>query len=198
MNQSVLNRARLDKFTLVLDLPKALKKAEDPILQTLPNADTIQFTCFGSPTPNIEIPSFDMGFGGQNLKVSSHSRPAYRPLKLSFKVGNDYKNWWILWRWMDLFNNSIRSTSEISANPLNSPSPSQTPIHPVTDYVSTFTTFATEEYNRNVMGFVYYGARVTSLSEISYSHQDPGEITCHASFDFNQFKATMLTDINRC
>jgi len=194
MHQSVLNRARLDKFTLVLDLPIALKRTADPILETLPNANTIQFTCFGSPTPSIEVPSIDTPFGGQTLKVSSHSRPAYRPLRLSFKVDNGYKNWWILWRWMDLFNQSLKSTSEITSVVLNG----SKPVHPVTDYLTTFTTFAAEEYNRNIMSFVYYGARIVSLSEISYSHQDANEITCQAMFDFNQFNAKLLSDIDHC
>lgn len=195
MNQSVLNRARTDKFRLVLDLPATVKSSLDDVLDTYPTADTIQFTCFGSPTPNISVPSVDMAFGGQTLKTSSFSRPSYPPLTLNFLVDSGYQNWWILWKWMDLFNQHLQSTSEIVTkreefDPIL--------VNPFSDYLATFTIFTTDELHRNIMSFAYKGARITNLSEIRYNHQDATEIICSATFDYNQFTAELITDVNRC
>ena len=44
MNQAVLNRARNDKFLLVLDLPKYFKGKYDNLLKSDFHPDTVQYT----------------------------------------------------------------------------------------------------------------------------------------------------------
>ena len=102
MQQPVLNRSRSDKFAFVLDLPKALKDQVNSVLD-ITNADPVQFTTFGSPVPAVSVPDINLAYAGQSYHTSSNSRPAYPPLNIKFLVDNGYQNYWILWKWLNLF-----------------------------------------------------------------------------------------------
>lgn len=192
MNQSILNRSRLDKFTLILDIPVALKRRIDSVSKQNYKPDKIEFTVFGSPVPKIEIKHIALPFSGQHMNVSSHSRTNYEPLNLKFFIDNEYQNYWTLWNWLNLFNENLNSTSEVL-----------TPVHPiydphfltlneVSDYVADFSLFALDEYNTKTVEFKYSGCFITSLSEIGFSHQDENLIGCSATFAYNQLMVKLL------
>lgn len=198
MNQSVLNRARIDKFNLILDLPVILKRSTDPIIKNKFKADTIQFTVFGSPVPKIQIPEIKIPFGGQNAYVSSHNRPAYPPLTLSYLIDNGYQNYWILWKWLNLFNSQELSTSEVSNPPegyniWHQLSDSSTPL---SDYQASFNLYALDEFNNPVICFKYSNAIITGLSELNYQHQDAKEITGTVTFAYDQMLVELLNSVN--
>lgn len=201
MNQSILNRARLDKFDLILDLPEALKRENDSILKDKNHADSLQFTVFGSPVPSIKIPPISLSYGGQTFHVSSHTRPAYPTLDLKFLVDSNYANYWLLWKWLNLFNNSLDGTTDMTQmsqlNPINSPQPSwQVTNNTLTKYMSNFTLYSLDEYNNKVTAFNYKGAFITSLGELNYSHQDEAIINGSVSFVYNQFDMELLTNLD--
>lgn len=198
MNQAVLNRARNDKFQLVLDLPKIMKPMTDLVLQSGYEADRIQFTCFGSPVPSINIPHIDVPFGGQVYKTSSNSRPSYPPLTISFMVDNGWKNYWILWKWLDQFNQATDGSTAYNFGDRAEPVaiiPDRVHI-PMKDMVSKFSTFVLDEYNNRIISFDYSHVFPTSLSEINFSHQDPSEITCKVSFAYYQIRSTLLKNVD--
>lgn len=195
MNQAILNRSRSDKFSFVLDLPMALKKQQDSILQTAYNANQIQFTTFGSPVPDIKIPEIKVPFGGQVYNASSLSRPPYTPLSLKFLIDNGYQNYWILWKWLNLFNNIEDSSTELTS-PLNENIKKIYLNNPMSDYTSTFSLFGLDEFNNRVIEFKYTQAFITGLSPIDYSFQTSSEITCNATFVFNKLDINLLKDIN--
>lgn len=194
MNQAVLNTSRNDKFLFVLDLPKALKNIADPVLETSYNADNIQFKTFGSPVPSIAVPSIKVSYGGQNYQASGISRPAYDPLKVNFLLDNGYQNYWILWNWLNLFNDSNTSSTDLTSVIGNFGGKYIT--NPMSDFTSNFTIYGLDEYNNKIISFYYESAFITNLSEISFSHQDPKEITCSASFAFNRLHVNLLKDVN--
>ena len=140
MLQATLNRSRNDKFLLVLDLPIALKNSQDNIIQSKYSADPIQFTVYGSPVPKISVPEINLPFGGQSLKVSSMSRPSYPSLDIKFLVGNGYQNYWILWKWLNLFNDSKDSSSNLNT-PTNLLNEKIRMINPFSQYISNFSLF---------------------------------------------------------
>ena len=198
MNQSTLNRSRLDKFNLILDLPVALKKTTDNLLKDKFDADTIQFTVFGSPVPAISIPEIKVPYGGQNAYVSSHVRPAMPALSLRYLVDNGYQNYWILWKWLNLFNNQDSSTSDVSNPPegfgtWHNISQSSTPL---SDYQSTFVLYTLDEYNNKVVQFKYKNAIITSLSELNFSHQENGEISGTVTFVYDQLIVELKNSVN--
>jgi len=197
MNQTILNRSRSDKFTLIMDLPLIMKGNFDEKLQTPYSPDSVQFTVFGSPVPKIEIPSVKLPFGGQHMHVSSGSRSDYGPLTLKFLLDNSYQSYWILWKWLNHFNDYQNSSSEMVKSQSPIWEPDILSVNPFSSYVTDFELFALDEYNNKIINFKYSGCFITSLSEISFSHQDEGQITCSASFAYNQLHVNLLSNINK-
>jgi len=198
MNQSILNRSRNDKFIMILDLPLAMKKKYDKTLKENFRVDTIQLSIFGSPVPSITVPEIALPFGGQVHKISSNSRPAYNPLSVKFLIDNGYKNYWILWNWINLFNDSKRSTSPIATAIAETTKFEIKPtiINPVNEYTSRFSIFSMDEFNNKIVSFTYTNAFPTSLSEINFSNQDPSEINCTVTFSFNQLSVDLVKNVN--
>jgi len=195
MNQTILNRSRNDKFLFVMDLPKNLKKTSDLVMQDSYSANKIQFTTFGSPVPNIKIPEKAISFGGQVYNTSSFSRPAYEALSLKFLIDNGYQNYWILWKWLNLFNDNQNSTSDVAAAAVVT----QKELilkNPMSDYMATFSVFGLDEFNNKVIEFKYENAFITSLSPIDFSFQSGSEIICTATFIFSRLSVDLLSDVN--
>jgi hypothetical protein len=92
-----------------------------------------------------------------------------------------------------LFNDAKTSSSDIASFPVNN----KILQNPITKYVSTFSIFSLDEYNNKIIDFSYKNAFPTSLSEINFSNQDPSEITCTATFSFNQLEVSLLGDVNK-
>jgi hypothetical protein len=199
MNQTVLNRSRNDKFIMVLDLPLAMKSINDSILGTNFSINPLQFSIYGSPVPQITVPDINLPFGGQVHKISSNSRPAYNPLTIKFLVDNGYKNYWILWNWLNLFNDSKSSTSNIT-EAYNTPIyDNKLPVlkNAVNKYTSQFSIFSLDEFNNKIVSFTYTNAFPTALGEINFSNQDPSEINCTVTFAFNQLNVDLLKNVDQ-
>lgn len=195
MNQSILNRSRNDKFKLVMDLPIALKRKQDLVIQSNYNADQVQFTTFGSPVPSIKVNEIKVPFGGQVYNASSISRPSYDSLTLKFLIDNGYQNYWILWKWLNLFNNSEDSSTTLT-EPVIMEIDDMRLTNPMSDFTTTFSLFGLDEFNNKIIEFKYTQAFITSLSPIEYSFQTANEIICTATFVFNQLNISLLKDIN--
>ena len=199
MNQTVLNRSRNDKFIMVLDLPFAMKSITDTVLGTNFSVNPLQFSMYGSPVPQITVPDINLPFGGQVHKISSNSRPAYNPLTIKFLVDNGYKNYWILWNWLNLFNDSKTSSSNI-AETYNTPIyDNKLPVlkNAVNKYTSQFSIFSLDEFNNKIVSFTYTNAFPTSLGEINFSNQDASEINCTVTFAFNQLNVDLLKNVDQ-
>ena len=199
MLQPPLNRSRNDKFILVLDIPKALKNTFTQGFGDYFNADPLQISIFGSPVPSISVPSIKVPYGGQSYQTSSFSRPEYGQLNVKFLVDNNYKNYWILWSWLNLLNDAKKSTSEAHSaiTELNSFNKESVLKNPMTDYSTRFWIYGIDEYNKRIISFEYTNAFPTNLSELNYSNQDPTEINCNVSFVFNQLHVDLLNDLNK-
>jgi len=198
MNQAILNRARNDKFQLILDIPKYMKNIVDPVLQEIYNADKLQFSCYGSPVPAINIPSIDVGFGGQVYKTPSNSRPSYPPLVVTFMVDNGWKNYYTLCKWLNMFNDQQNSESSYNFKKTDEVLDRVAVRNtiPLSDLVSRFRTYALDEYNKRIMSFEYTHVFPISLSEITFSHQDPSEIQCKVSFAYFQFYPEIVKNVD--
>lgn len=194
MIQSPLNRSRSDKFILVLDIPIALKNITDLALEETFKADTVQFSIFGSPVPPVTVPATDMAFGGQVYKTSTFSRPAYEPLNLKFLIDNGYKNYWLLWNWLNLLNDYKKSTTD--AHAANSTIGGRI-INPMTDFTSSFVIYGLDEYNNKIISFKYTHAFPTQIGEISYSNQDSSEIISNVGFVFNRLEIDLEKNVDK-
>ena len=198
MNQVTLNRSRNDKFIIIIDLPKKLKETYDDVLQIDNRPNSLQFSIYGSPVPDIKIPALDIPYGGQVYKTSSTSRPAYNDLNIKFLVDNGYQNYWMLWKWLNLFNDYKKGNTELTEN-INVPLlKDEVPIlrSPMNDFTSKFSIYGIDEYNNKIISFSYNYAFPVSLSEINFSNQEANEITCNVSFAFNQLEIELLKNVN--
>lgn len=189
--QSPLNRASKDKFILLMELPYVLRK--NSLNDDLLTIKNLQMSIHGSVVPAISVPSIEVPFAGQTTNVSSHARPNYAPLNVSFIVDNDFKNYYVLWKWLNLLNTADASiydgTNLEKRTQLDVNSTGQE--H---EYQATFSLYSLDEYNQPIIEFKYHNAFITTLGSINYSYRDGALIESTAEFQFGQL--TMNRVIN--
>ena len=201
INQSQFNKSRLDKFLLVLNLPPALKGINDQYIgsrdNTKVNDNSLQFSVYGSVVPTIEVQSETLGYAGQSYKVSKHTRPPYENITLNFTIDNEFNNYWVIYKWLDILNDEKESqfndkgivtvpnvsTKERNMNKtLTSPDLYQTDI----------TLFALDEFDKNKVKFIYTDAFPVSLGGINFNYRQPGEIETTFEFAFSQLLVELV------
>lgn len=192
VQQSILNKNRKDKFLLVLNLPDILKKQNkiDPNDRSTNylNQDSLQYSVYGTIVPKSSVPSVDVPYGAQVPQVTSYVRPAWDPITVNFTVDNGYNNWWVLWYWLNIINNSTQSGYNANNLP---PGPSIITDR-TTTYQTNITVFGLDEYNNKKIQFDYLHAFITDLGEIGYNYREPDQIESSFTFKFGQLDAKLL------
>jgi hypothetical protein len=188
--QSVLNRTGKDKFLLVLNLPPILRKrlTNDELL----NIDPLQISIFGTVVPSIQVPANEVRFGGQSYNVSSYSRPNYPPLPVNFIIDTKFRNYWVLWKWLQVLNDpnegyytGTKSKLETWKDRLDS--------GVVTEYQTNFSILGLNEYNQQSVEFLFKNAFITNLGGINYDYNDTELIKSSAEFQFSQLDVKLST-----
>lgn len=187
INQSILNKSRSDKFHMILNLPDALlshksfTRSNDKV-----DFDSLQFSIYGAPTPDIIVPAIGISYQGQELKISSHSRSPYDNIFVDFDVDNLYRNWWVIYSWLNLLNDERKShfdSKDIAPNEA---------WEALKDYRANFTIFGLDGYDNRVIRFDYIGAFPVSLTSPKYGDRDPTEITSGFEFSFTFFEVSLV------
>lgn len=198
MDQSTLNKSRNDKFLLLFGLPKGMADKTDDVLKKDYNDNKIELSIFSLSLPDVSIPPISLGYGGQTYKTSSFSRPDYSSLDIKYFIDNGYHNYYILWKWLNLFNDSKYSVSEIT-NTSTLPHDNTLELdNPFYDYVTDLNLIVMDEYNNKLMKITYQDAFITGLGGVNYSHQDGAEIVGSVSFSYNQLHINMENNVNDC
>jgi hypothetical protein len=113
LKQSVFNKGRKDKFLLVFTLPDILKTLNTDLLeeraQELVKQDAMQYSIWGSPVPEVSVPSKSLRIDGQTYKVTSQSRDPYSSVIVNFTIDNRFSNYWLIWKWLDVLNDAKNS-----------------------------------------------------------------------------------------
>ena len=109
--QALLNKSRSDKFILTIRLPESLKKSEtkSELSNTKVNLDALQFSLFNCTIPAEVIPQVDVRYAGGNVHVSSHNKPSYEPMTINFTIDNEFKNYWVIHKWLQIMRNEESS-----------------------------------------------------------------------------------------
>lgn len=183
--QSPFNKQRRDKFILVLTIPDILKDkvAEVTRRNNSVNFNTLQFSIWGAVAPPIEVPPVLVPYSGQTLQVTSYARPAYPNLKVSFTVDNQFNNYWVLYKWLDIFNNTLTGIFD----PNNPNLTSNTP-----EYMTNISIYGLDEYNKRTVRFDYLKSFPIGLEGVNYNDRDPGEMECGFQFAYHQLKMTLI------
>jgi hypothetical protein len=198
--QSVLNKQRLDKFRLVLTLPNVLRDLNSSdwkvTADELINRDSLQFSLHGATIPEVSIPSKILPTQGQSVKVTSQSREPYVPVTCKFVIDNRFRNYWVLWKWLEMINDPRHSGMDDSLA-LENPSRDigQLKHHNTTDfwgYQTKISIFPLDEYNKDMCEFIFYNAFITKLSGVIFSYQDATQAECDFTFDFGQMDLRII------
>ncbi len=201
--QSFLNKSRRDKFLLVVTLPKAFLRTYTDL-----SVRELQISVYGTPVPSVEIPAIDVDFFGQQLKVTSQSRASYGPVNVNFTIDNEFKNYWILWKWLDLINDSresgmadyfskyshVDSTDSLTRQVTDTVINKNLNQSVYFDYMTDMNIFGLDEYNNKRIKFTYKNAFITGLSEISYNYRDGAELESTATFAFSQLHSELVKE----
>jgi hypothetical protein len=187
--QSVLNRSGKDKFILVLNLPRVLRKMSTA--DELINLDPLQVSIYGTVVPTVQIPANEVRYGGQSYNVSSYSRPNYPPLVVNFIVDNKFRNYWILWRWLSILNDPRISQYTGTPSKLETYK-DRIESGDLTEYQANFSVIGLNEYNQKTIEFIYYNSFITQLGGITYDYNDNELIKTTAEFQFSQFDVKLL------
>tara|TARA_R100000700_G_C3173061_1_gene147562 strand:+ start:313 stop:897 length:585 start_codon:yes stop_codon:yes gene_type:complete len=187
LKQAVLNKSRADKFLLIFDLPPILKQIDKPWIAEDDNksliSDSVQFSIFGTAVPEITVPAVENRYAGSTLYVSSHSKNSYPPVTVSFNIDNQYRNYWVIYQWLNLLHSQYEgrfNERELPADP------------DFNEYQTDLTIFGKDEFNNNKIKFTYKKAFPTTLEAITYNYQTPGEIQSGFTFVYSQLHTEVI------
>tara|TARA_R100001230_G_C5622821_1_gene131953 strand:- start:66 stop:653 length:588 start_codon:yes stop_codon:yes gene_type:complete len=188
MQQSVLNKSRADKFLLVFDIPPILKEFNTKFKQdnTSIISDSVQFSIFGTAVPEITVPAVENRYAGNTLYVSSHSKNSYPPVSVKFNVDNEYKNYWVIYQWLNLLHDQY--DGRYNAREINSNNPDEN----FKDYQANLTIYGKDEFNNNRIKFTYTKAFPTTVDTIDYNYQNADEISSGFTFVYSQLHTEVM------
>ena len=188
--QAPFNKSRIDKFTMVLNLPPALKSINDKFNtnnKTI-NLDALQFSVFGVVVPEITVPAIETRYSGSTIYVSSHNRSSFPASNVGFTIDNQFANYWVIYQWL----NVMRDEKEGSANGILNARNLAEAGALLGEYSSIFTLYAKDEFNNNIIKFDYYNAFPTKLGSINWNYQDSKEIQSSFEFVFSNITCTLV------
>ena len=183
--QSILNKSRADKFLLVFDVPPILKEYSRKFNQSnkIIIPDSVQFSIFGTAVPEITVPAVENRYAGNTLYVSSHSKNSYPPVNVKFKIDNEYKNYWVMYNWLNLLHDQREgryNAREIRVD------------ENFDDYQVNLTIFGKDEFNNNRIKFTYTKAFPTTIENIEYDYQNPEELLSGFTFVYSQLHTEVM------
>lgn len=184
--QSPLNKVHKDKFTMVLTYPPALRAIIDKTNRSnkriIPS--TLEFSVHGSVVPVVSIPAVTLRYAGQTLNITGHSREPYDKLNIKFVIDNRFNNYWVIYKWLNILNDEKQSFYDVeNLSNLNITNSAELEKK----YMSDFSIFGLDEYNKRTIEFKYTKAFPTKLEGIDYSYQDEGEVESSVEFAYSQF-----------
>lgn len=187
--QSMLNKSRVDKFVLVINLPKPIREINKKGVRNNINInlDTLQFSVYGTIVPKIQVPAIEARYMGSSVHLTSFSRPEYAPISINFTIDNYFNNYWVIFSWLNILRDQKEGTLGIvdSKDILNKK-------FGLDDYSTTFTVYGKDEFNKNVIQWDYTKAFPVSLGEINYNYRNATEIESTFEFAFHEVNVTLL------
>jgi hypothetical protein len=175
--ESVLNTSRKDKFILVIDLPPALK----PYIKKFNkqcfggDEDRLKFSVWGAVIPETASSVIEHSVGGQTFKFSGNNREKYEAITCNFTVDNNFENYFILRKWLDLQNDSLKGGA----------------TNCVKNYSTAISLYVLNEYDQPTVEFIYSDAFVTKLGGIEVNRRDAEESETTFTFEFSQLSMNL-------
>jgi hypothetical protein len=192
VTQSHLNKIRKDKFTMVLTIPNILKELNTRRTRSndLLNLDSMQFSLFDITIPKVTIPEHQVHYGQQNINITSYDRPAYPPITVNFEVDNEFKNYWVMWKWLQMLND-VHDASYTGKDIFPNGPPKLEP-DVVYNYTTHLYVIVKNEYNKDVTKFTFLDSFITELGDLVFNYRDTELLNTHFTFVFNKLDVELL------
>lgn len=185
--QSVLNKSRLDKFIMVFQLPPALKKIniKDSGSRNSNNImeDKMQLSVYGAVVPELTVPSIEVPYAGSYLYQSAHAREPYPPVEVNFTVDNEFNNYWVIYKWLNLMHD--QKTGLYDEEDLD-------PNNEFSNYQTDITLYGLDEYENKRIEFTYTKAFPVILGNLGYDYRNSAEVETSFTFVFSQLHTKLL------
>lgn len=190
--QSVLNKARQDKFLLVFDLPPLMREINRYHNRTnkTVNRDSVQFSIFGTIIPEVTVKGVESRFAGSTFYVSSHSKDSPPPVNIKFTVDNNYNNYFTIWFWLNLLHD--HKTGTINKAGLVGDGCA------LNDYMTDLTVYGLDEFGKKRISFKYVKAFPTTLDQITYDQKGDAGVEIESGFTFlySQMHVELISETN--
>ena len=196
IKQSLLNKARKDKFLMVITPPESIREINTKGERSNKKVinDSIQYSVYGALIPKITVQDVGTQYSGQTFKFTSHHRPAYENIFVNFTIDNRFNNYWVLFKWINILNNNKEAIYDAeNIKPQRNFTLPLTNPEIFKEYSTTITIYGLDEYDKKKIQFDFPGALPVSLGQIAYNYRDPMEAECTFEFAFSQFTAKLLS-----
>jgi len=183
--QSALNKGRLDKFIMVFQVPPALREIEkrNTRSSTYVSENSLQFSIYGSIVPELTVPAVQIPYAGSNLYQSAHARQPYPPVTVNFTIDNEFNNYWVIYKWLDLLHDEktgLYDSKNLGDN------------EDFNQYQTDMAIYGVDEYENKRIQFTYTKAFPTILGGINYNYRDTAEISSSMTFVYSQLHTQLL------
>jgi hypothetical protein len=189
-DQAMLNKASIDKFQMFFDIPPLLRNINKRFERknTTISLDTMAFSIYGAVVPAIIVPSIDLNYSGSPFSVTSMSHPKYEPLTVNFTVDNMFNNYWVIYSWLNALREAKEGTYATSLNCTNNNLTNGT----LREYSTDINIVGKDEFNNDVIKWIYKSAFPTTLNGISYNHREASEIESSFTFAFSELYCLLI------
>lgn len=194
ITQPTLNKSRQDSFRLILTIPNILKTINTNKTNTreseLINLDKLQFSVYNTNIPDISVPEIGLHAFGQNYNVSTYDRPAYPAITIDFEVDNEYNNYWLIWKWLTLYNGiytGLYGDTEIFPDGYPKLDPKIQ-----YDYTTSILLYPLDEYRKEKIEFIYRYAFPTKLGGLTYNYRETNQVKSSFTFVFNRLEVNLI------
>lgn len=215
--QTIQNKARIDKFILIYDIPQMLKDNNSDSVRSniLTNRDKLQFSLIGLQIPKHTIAPIGIPYMGQTMHVTSQTRSESPEITVNFTIDNNFDNYWVIWKVLAIMNGPRTGhmdphfaewgkSTKHSEPAIKSQKTTLPPVQWIEkkmensyfDYQTNISVIGLREYNEKIIQFNYYNAFPTSLGEINYDYRESNEISCNFTFSYGQMDIKLLDTVS--
>jgi len=170
---------------MVFQVPEALKKIDSKTERRSfnLNEDSFQFSVYGSVVPEITVPAIEIGYAGSNLYNSAHAKTPYPPVTVSFTVDNEFNNYWVIYKWLDLMHDEKEGLYDVDNLSID---------EKFASYQTDLTLFGLDEYDNKRIEFKYTKAFPISVGALNYNYRTSDEIESSMTFVYSQIHSQLI------
>jgi len=143
----------------------------------------MQLSIYGTIVPEIVVPALLVRYTGSTLYTSTHQKAPYPAVTVKFTVDNEYNNYWVIYKWLNLLHDEKTGTFD-KTNLISD--------DVFLDYQTDISIYGLDEYENNRIKFTYTKAVPTAVGQITYNYREAAEIESAFTFVYSQLHTELL------